>query len=187
MAAAFDANDLIHKADLQKGEFNKAFSNAAMHWILRPEAKREQFFRGVHSALAPGGTFAFEMGGLGNVNEVLTALLSNLNRRIGLEKAMEVSPWFFPDEEWARTIMEEKVGGWKIEQIERQWRPTPVDAGGIEGWVRLFAPKFIEALPKEERESFVKEVVDVLDIVCKQPNGGYMIGYVRLRVLARKL
>jgi spermidine synthase len=41
-----------------------------MHWILRPEEKREQFFRGVRNALKPGGVFAFEMGGMGNVAEV---------------------------------------------------------------------------------------------------------------------
>ncbi len=55
---------------LQKGSFDKAFSNAAMHWILRPEESREGFFRGVRNALKPGGVFCFEMGGMGNVAEV---------------------------------------------------------------------------------------------------------------------
>lgn len=41
-----------------------------MHWILRPEGTREAFFHGVKNALKVGGTFAFEMGGMGNVAEV---------------------------------------------------------------------------------------------------------------------
>jgi hypothetical protein len=56
--------------ELQNGEFDKAFSNAAMHWILRPEESREQFFLGVRNALKCGGVFCFEMGGMGNVAEV---------------------------------------------------------------------------------------------------------------------
>jgi hypothetical protein len=46
-----------------------------MHWILRPEKTREQFFLGVRNALKPGGVFAFEMGGMGNVAEVRSFLL----------------------------------------------------------------------------------------------------------------
>jgi hypothetical protein len=55
---------------LQAGSYDKVFSNAAMHWILRPEERREDFFRGVHGALKPDGVFCFEMGGMGNVAEV---------------------------------------------------------------------------------------------------------------------
>ncbi|KAK3394600.1 hypothetical protein B0H63DRAFT_461388 [Podospora didyma] len=185
-----DATELIHKSsELQRHRFTKAFSNAAMHWILRPEDKREAFFRGVREALAPGATFAFEMGGLGNVSEIRAALLMAVGRRIGLERAQAADPWFFPDETWIQHIMEEQVGGWKIEKIEREWRPTTADEGGIPGWIRLMARNFIEALPEDEveREAAIKEVVDVLEIVCAKPGGGYMYSYVRLRVLARRV
>jgi len=47
-----------------------------MHWILRPEETREAFFRGVKNAVKVGGTFAFEMGGMGNVAEVYEILLT---------------------------------------------------------------------------------------------------------------
>ncbi|KAJ3510480.1 hypothetical protein NM208_g15524 [Fusarium decemcellulare] len=46
-----DATQLVSKPELQRGTFTKAFSNAAMHWILRPEATRAQFFRGLPSVL----------------------------------------------------------------------------------------------------------------------------------------
>lgn len=172
---------------MQQQKFTKAFSNAAMHWILKPESKREAFFRGVTAAVAPGGNFALEMGGLGNVAEIRSALLMAVGRRIGLEKAREVEPWFFPDEDWVKTVLEQTVGGWVVERVEREWRPTTADIGGVDGWVRLMAKKYFEALPEMEREECIKEVVDVLEIVCAMPGGGYMFSYVRLRVLARKL
>ena len=158
-----------------------------MHWILRPEDRRSDFFHGVREALVPGGTFAFEMGGLGNVSEILAALLAVVGKRIGVARAAEVSPWFFPDEAWATAMLEETVGGWKVERAERQWRPTPADAGGVEGWIRLMAARFFEVLPEDQREPCIREVVEVLEQVCRQPGGGYMLSYVRLRVLARKV
>ncbi|KAK3950948.1 S-adenosyl-L-methionine-dependent methyltransferase [Pseudoneurospora amorphoporcata] len=183
-----DATSLITKTHLHYVRFNKAFSNAALHWILRPEDKREVFFQGVRNVLAPGGTFAFEMGGLGNVSEIRATLLAAVGRRVGLKKAQDIDPWFFPDEEWIKRMMEEQVGEWKVEKIEREWRPTNADVGGVEGWVRLMAAQFLQALgSEEEREEVVKEVVDVLELVCAKPGGGWMYSYVRLRVLARKL
>ena len=182
-----DATELVNKPELQQQKFTKVFSNAAMHWILKPESKREDFFRGVTAATAPGGHFAFEMGGLGNVSEIRSALLMAVGRRIGLSKAREVEPWFFPDKEWARKMLEETIGGWEIEKIEHEWRPTTADAGGVEGWVRLMAKQLSDAVPEEQREECIREIVDVLEVVCAQPGGGYMLSYVRLRVLARKV
>ncbi len=65
-----DATELSNNPSLQKGSYDKVFSNAAMHWILRREETREVFFTGVRGVLKVGGTFVFEMGGMGNVAEV---------------------------------------------------------------------------------------------------------------------
>lgn len=141
----------------------------------------------MREALAPGGTFVFEMGGLGNVSEIRAALLSAVGRRVGLARAVEADPWFFPDEAWVKEVMEERVGGWKVERAEREWRPTRADKSGVEGWVRLMAKEFFEVVPEEEREACIREVVDVLEVVCAQPGGGHMYSYVRLRVVATKV
>lgn len=185
--AVYDANDIVDKPELQKGEFNKAFSNAAMHWILSNTAKHEQFFDGVKKALQPGGVFVFEMGGLGNVTELLTGIMSGVSRRIGMEAAKKANPWFFPDEAWARDILENRVGGWKIEKIEREWRETPADAGGVDGWIRLMARPFLDAVPEAEREACTREIVEILEYTTRTPKGSYALQYVRLRVQARKL
>lgn len=169
-------------------QFTKAFSNAALHWILGPESSGP-FFAAVRERLVPGGTLAFEMGGLGNVTEMRTALLLVTARRLGIDKAKAVDPWFFPDEAWTRNLLES--GGWKVEKVEREWRPTKAGAGGVEGWVRLMGKEFLsaieEAAGKDAVEEAVKEAVDVLRKVCDDGSGGEMISYVRLRCLATKL
>lgn len=159
-----------------------------MHWILTPEAGREDFFRGVRNALKPSGVFCFEMGGMGNVGEMRAALLSVVGRRVGFERARAVDPWFFPDEAWMTKMLEETVGGFKVERIERQFRPTQADVGGIQSWVRLMGKQFFDAVSDpEEREICVKEVSEVLKTVCQSPGGGEWISYVRLRALVRKI
>ncbi|KAJ5037371.1 uncharacterized protein L3040_007547 [Drepanopeziza brunnea f. sp. 'multigermtubi'] len=190
-AATFDVIDatkILSSLDLQRESYDKVFSNAAMHWILRHEATRKDFFLGIRGALKPGGMFVFEMGGMGNVAEMRTALLSVISGRIGISAARAADPWFFPDETWMTKMLEETVGGFKVERIEREYRPTAADVGGIEGWVRLMGKQFFDAVSDEgERASCVKEVVEVLETVCRSPGGGDWIGYVRLRAVVTKI
>lgn len=183
-----DGTEISSNPALQRGTYSKAFSNAAMHWILRREATRQPFFASVHAALAPGGTFAFEMGGLGNVKEMATAVLAACARRHpdGMPAVLAHYPWFFPDEAWATEALEK--AGFRVDRVEREWRPTKADKGGVEGWVRLFGSMMLESLPEGEvREEAVREAAEVLRVVCDDGRGGEMISYVRLRALATKV
>lgn len=171
---------------LQQASFTKVFSNAALHWILRSPATHTPFFAAVHAALRPGGTFALEMGGLGNVAEMRAALLLSVSRRVGHDRAVAAQPWFFPDEAWLSGQLRE--AGFRVDLVEREWRPTTSDKGGVEGWVRLFGRQILEAVEDEaEREEVVGEAVEALREVCRMPGGGEMISYVRLRALATKV
>lgn len=111
-----------------------------------------------------------------------------MSHRIGISAARAADPWFFPDEAWMTKMLEETVGGFKVERIEREYRPTAAGAGGIEGWVRLMGKQFFDAVSDEgEREESLKEAVETLEMLCRSPGGGDWIGYVRLRAVARKL
>jgi hypothetical protein len=159
-----------------------------MHWILRPQDRREAFFRGVHAALKPNGVFVFEMGGMGNVAEMRTIFLSVISKRVGIEKAREADPWFFPDETWMTRMLEETVGGFKVERIEREYRPTKADKGGVAGWVKLMGKQFLDAIGDPyQREDAEREACEVLKTVCESPGGGDWFGYVRLRAVVRKI
>jgi len=180
-----DATKLIHQPALQQSSYDKVFSNAAMHWILRRDSGRRDMFTGVYNALKPSGTFVFEMGGMGNCGEMRSTLLAVTSRRIGIEKAREADPWFFPDEIWMAKMLKET--GFKVEKIEREYRPTKADVGGIEGWVKLMGKQFFDAVEGKDREECEREACDILQSVCASPGGGDWIGYVRLRAVARKI
>lgn len=177
--------------------FTKIFSNAALHWILpspspaQPSAlaTQKKLFKSFYENLYPGGSLVFEMGGLGNVAEVRAALLSAIAKRIGWTEARAADPWFFPDERWAQAVV--GGAGFKVERCERVYRSTKMEAGaggGVEGWVRLMGKRFLEAVEVGERDAVVAEVVECLRGVCDvEGQEGEYLGYVRLRVLARKV
>lgn len=175
---------------VKEGEYSKVFSNAALHWILRDAATRMSVLRGAYRALQPGGTFVFEMGGAGNAADVHAALLAALvHQGVGIEKAREACPWFFPSEKLMTEMLEE--AGFRVEKMKLVYRPTKLTAekgGGVEGWVRLMGAEFLDVLPTtEKKEAAVREVCDVLQTVLTHEEDGTMwLGYVRLKVLARK-
>ena len=186
----FDCRYLETSNLVKEGEYSKVFSNAALHWILRDAATRMSVLRGAYRALRPGGTFVFEMGGAGNVADVHTALLAALvHEGVGIKAAREACPWFFPSEKLMTEMLEE--AGFRVEKMNLVYRPTKLTeekGGGSEGWVRLMGAKFLDILStKEKKEAVVREVCDVLQTVLTHEEDGTMwLGYVRLRVVARK-
>jgi hypothetical protein len=186
-----DARDILSQKEGDTFKhFDKVFSNAALHWILRDESSQDDVFKGVYTALEGGGSFVFEMGGKGNVVEMRGAILEAVSKRVGEKVARESDPWFFPDEEWMRGKLEKH--GFVVEKMELEKRPTKVeegDGGGIDGWVRMFGKKFFDTVGEEGtavREDCIREAVEILEKDCKSPDGRHVIGYVRLRALARK-
>lgn len=187
-----DARELYAKQkQLRLPPFDKVFSNAALHWILSNPVYRDGVFKGVHSVLKDGGSFVFEMGGKGNVVEMRAAILSAVSKRVDATTAREADPWFFPDEEWMRAALEKH--GFVVEKMELEDRPTRLEegeGGGIEGWLRLMASRFFDVVGEEGsdvREECIREVVARLESECRTADGGHVIGYVRLRALARKV
>lgn len=175
-----------------EGSWDKVFSNAALHWILRPTATRENVFREVHRALKPEGSFVFEMGGKGNVAEIQAAFTAALvHAGLSIEEAREACPWFFPSVEWMRQMLGQ--AGFEVVKCESEYRPTKLNperedgSGGIEGWLRLMGARFLEAVDEGKREGVLKEVGDVLEsVITREEDGSRWIGYVRLRAVARK-
>jgi len=187
-----DCTDLANCPDVLDGSWDKVFSNAALHWILRKPETREDVFRNAHKALKPGGKLVFEMGGKGNVAEVHAAFTSALlHAGLSLDAAREACPWFFPSPEWtSRTL---SALGFRVEKCELEYRPTKLNpdtgdsTGGVEGWLRLMGAPFLEAVEEAKREKVIKEVCDVIDsIVTREEDGSQWLGYVRLRVVANK-
>lgn len=185
-----DCRYLEHSDLVREEGYTKVFSNAALHWILRDPKTRLSTLRGVYRALEPGGLFVAEMGGKGNCADVHAALLAALVRRgVGIERAREACPWFFPSEKLLKSLLEET--GFRVERIKAVYRPTMLtreEGGGLEGWVRLMGSGFLDVVEEEEREMVVREVCEVLKtVVGREEDGSEWLGYVRLRVVARKV
>ncbi|SMQ50332.1 unnamed protein product [Zymoseptoria tritici ST99CH_3D7] len=191
-----DANSLLSSPSVQEqvekhGGFDKVFSNAAMHWILRHPSTRDPFFTSIHRVLKPRGTFTFEMGGAGNVAEILTATTAALRSIGGLSlfEAREASPWFFPSVAWMRACLERN--GFVVEICETEYRPsrmTETEKGGLEGWVRLMCAEFLERVEDEgKKEECVRAICENVEgSVWREEDGSRWLGYVRLRAVARK-
>ena len=124
--------------------FDAVFSNAALHWMKKPQAVIE----GVWAALKPGGRFVAEFGGKGNVQKIHTALIKGLKHR-GID-ASAADPWYFPAPEEYGALLE--ASGFEVNSIQLIPRLTPLPSNMI-GWLETFGESFIKELPRAERRA----------------------------------
>jgi trans-aconitate methyltransferase len=144
-----DCTALATNATATSTTWDKAFSNAALHWILNNEATRSSLYADVFALLKPGGKFVLEMGGKGDVAELHAAFIAALTTHgeLSLATARAASPWFFPSTDWMTQAL--IAAGFEVEVCESEYRPTNVTDekidgnGGIEGWVRLMGARFL--------------------------------------------
>jgi trans-aconitate methyltransferase len=158
-------------------EFDAVFSNAALHWMLRPDEVIARVWR----ALRRGGRFVAEMGGCGCVETIKAALIDALNRR-GINGEAFVL-WYFPTiEDYAARL---RKAGFVISYISLFPRPTPLP-GDVTSWLETFAQNFLRALPALERPAYIKEVREALRPKLCDASGNWTADYVRLRFAAQK-
>lgn len=172
-----DARLLSGEALAFDAEFDAVSSNAALHWMKRPE----RVIDGVWRALKPGGRFVGEFGGKGNIGAISGALRSALGRR-GTDYDA-ASPWYFPAPEEYRALLEAR--GFRVEQMALIARPTPLPTD-IRGWLATFAGAFTKTIPEAERGGFIEELVDLTRPVLCDAEGNWTADYVRLRFFALK-
>lgn len=168
-AHVMDGHDLDFDA-----EFDAVFSNAALHWMMRPD----EVIAGVARALRPGGRFVGEMGGHMCVAAVLTAVLAVLESR-GVD-GYSLIPWYFPTPADYTERLER--GGFEVIEMAHFARPTPIP-GDITGWLVTFAGPFLQ--PVDDREQAMRECADLLRPSLCDEQGTWTVDYVRLRFAAR--
>jgi len=182
-------NDYVRRA-LGPARYDKVFSNAAMHWILRDEATRMPFFSDVFGLLKPGGSFVFEMGGWGNVREVraaITAVMAYGGYGLSVEDVRRADPWFFASEVWMRDVLQQ--AGFEVEVCEMEERPTRCtegEGGGLAGWVELMCAQFLQIVEERRWSEIIRKVVQTLEAGSRREDGSIWLGYVRLRAVAKR-
>ena len=176
MIAAARANGvdalLLAAEDMQFfAEFDAAFSNAALHWVL----EKEQAARAIFRALKPGSRFAGEMGGEGNLEKLREALDEELIIR-GYVPPVEASNWYASPDEFARVYEAADFDEIDARLIER---PTPIEHGVAE-WVTTFRRGWLDRaqVPENERAEIAAAIAVRV--------GSNVADYVRLRFIMRK-
>jgi len=165
----------VVEGDGQRIDYDSAydaiFSNAALHWMPDHDA----VFAGVHHALVPGGRFAVECGGFGNIAAIRTAI-----RAVAARHGVDA-----PDQQNYATVAEtsERLhrAGFAIVSCDLIPRATPL-ASGMAAWLQTFRHGFFGA----GGEGMIGEVVDLLRPQLCDRAGNWIADYVRLRFLATK-
>lgn len=155
-------------------EFDAVFSNAALHWMKRPD----DVITGVKQALKPHGRFVGEFGGHGNIHSILQELSLAL-KKFDLDFE-SLNPWYFPTvEDYQRRL---EHGGFEVKSVELIPRLTPLP-GDIADWFEVFLPAFISSMDEQERLQFYETLKQPLKPVLYK-NDQWEVDYVRLRFFA---
>ena len=172
------ALDLGHQ-EMRFGHFDACFSNAALHWMLDPDAVAA----GVFSVLKPGGRFVGEMGGQGNIAALRAGIRDELTER-GYPVPSEDPQWYPSVEEFVRLYA---CAGFVDIQAQLISRPTRLPAG-VAGWVKTFRSGWLQVaqVAAADRERVASAIERRLQPLLQQPDGSWMADYVRLRFTMRK-
>ncbi|WP_027134717.1 class I SAM-dependent methyltransferase [Geminicoccus roseus] len=157
--------------------FDAVFSNAALHWMTRPD----EVLGSVHRALRPGGRFVAEMGGHGNVAAEVVAL-HVAAAEFGLEPG-QIHPWYFPSP--AEQAGRLQRVGFTVQQMKLIPRPTPLPTGML-GWLHTFAGPYLRHLSQDQALPFLRRVEALLAPALRDGQGNWSADYVRLRFVALK-
>ena len=167
-----------------QSEFEVAFSNAALHWIVDQKA----VLAGVQKALKPGGRLLFQMAGKGNAKDVLNIVkeLAHVEPWKSFFHKMAF-PYGFYDTEEYRTFLKE--AGLVTERVELFPRDMKHEgAEGLAGWVRTTWLPFTDRLPAELRAKFIQEIVcRYLKVHPADDAGVVHVGMMRIEAEAHKL
>jgi trans-aconitate methyltransferase len=161
--------------------FDAVFSNAALHWVLEKEAAVDC----IANALRPGGRLVLEMGGKGNVEEIVLATRKVLNRH-GYYTNAATQLWYFPSLSEYTTLLEKK--GFRVRFAAHFDRPTELKDtdNGIKDWIRMFGNAFFTGLPEKTIEAVLDEIQEIVR-PTNYRNGTWYGNYKRLRIAAVKL
>ncbi len=165
------------------GKFDLVFSNAALHWIK----DHKPVLQGIYNCLKPNGKMLIQMGGKGNAASIIDTI-DTVVPKLGLKgyfKNFEFPYGFYSNHEYSAWL---KEIGFEVERAELFTKDMSyADENGLAGWIRTTWLPYLERVPADMREKFIKEIVN---IYCEryQPDseGKIHVEMVRLEIEAHK-
>jgi trans-aconitate 2-methyltransferase len=164
-------------------EFSVVFSNAVLHWVPDQRAA----VQGISRALRPGGRFVAQMGGHGNVADVIAAFehIAGSSRWRAVSKPGELPYRFHAPAAYESWLHE---AGMEIQEC----RLIPKDmvhdnSAAFIGWLRTAWHPYTSGVPLELRGSFLEETARYYTAGHPPDEAGRVhVPSVRLQVRARK-
>ncbi len=160
-------------------QFDAIFSNAALHWMKRPEL----VVQSIALALKPGGRLVAEFGGKGNVQAIVEGISAVLNEN-GFD-ANERNPWYFPSLGEYTSLLER--AGFRVVYAIHFDRPTPLADGeaGLAQWFATFCEPFFAGMSQEVKEALAEKAIARIK-PSLYSGSEWIADYKRLRVVAVK-
>jgi len=160
--------------------FDAIFSNATLHWVL----EKEHAVDNIYQNLRPGGRLILEMGGKGNVEEIVVATRKALTRH-GYYSNAATQVWYFPSVGEYTTLLEKR--GFRIRFASHFDRPTELQdtENGIKDWIKMFGNAFFSDIPDSAIEPVLLEIQEAVR-PTNYRNQTWYGNYKRLRIEAIK-
>lgn len=160
--------------------FDAVFSNAALHWVKEADL----VIHCIAQALKPKGRLVAEFGGKGNVNAIVSALMSAL-KEIDPALSPLVNPWYFPSMGEYATELEKQ--GFDVTLCVLFDRPTLLEDGeaGLANWLQMFASSLLAQVSTEQLPQVIQSVEERLKPILYK-DGNWTADYRRIRVVAIK-
>jgi trans-aconitate methyltransferase len=160
--------------------FDAVFSNAAIHWMKDQDGVADSIRR----ALKPGGRFAAEFGGKGNLQKLRSALREVLDAG-GYSWDREATRRCYASIGEYATLLESH--GFRVTYATHFDRPTKLDGGesGLRKWLEVFADTELAGVPAGQRDNVIRAVEQRLRPDLFR-DGNWFLDYKRLRITAVK-
>lgn len=158
--------------------FDAVFSNAALHWMTQTPKK---VATNIWRCLKSNGRFVFEMGGKGNVRQVLHALALAAGE-FGVTQTELIN--YYPSLGQYATLLE--AVGFRVIYATHFDRPVKLDGvDGLRNWVRMFRTTVFNEIPVARQKEFFQKFEAIARPTLYHDNS-WWADYVRLRAVAIK-
>ncbi|MFD2614257.1 class I SAM-dependent methyltransferase [Paenibacillus gansuensis] len=160
-------------------QVDAVFSNAALHWMKRPE----KVLHCVWNSLRSGGRFVAEFGGKGNVEQIVKSVYKVLERDYEIEASAR-NPWYFPSVGEYTTLLERQ--GFDVLYAAHFERPTAMEGEeGAAQWLETMAGDFFQGFSLKDKERAIENIMnEARDELFH--DGRWIMDYRRLRIAAVK-
>ncbi|MFW8602489.1 class I SAM-dependent methyltransferase [Desulfobacterota bacterium M19] len=137
-------------------KFDVVFSNAALHWVTN----HEPVLRGIFASLKTPGRVLVQMGGKGNVAQVIEVVEKIIKEKQWVEYFKDFSfPYgFYSPQEYEPWLIK---AGFKVEYVSLI--PKDMVHENLEkfrGWFRTTWLPYINSVPSGKREEFIETIIE---------------------------